>query len=74
MPTPLELLDQHSKHIDKLNVDIANLHKTITVLNMVIDAQVREITFIRNSLSIKDESIEFLKEQNSKLKEQLNTK
>jgi uncharacterized coiled-coil protein SlyX len=74
MPTALELLDQHSKHIDKLNVDIANLHKTITELNMVIDEQVREITFIRNSLSIKDESIEFLKEQNSKLKEQLNTK
>lgn len=53
MPTPLELLEQHSKHIDKLNVDIAKLHNKIAELNKVIDEQVVTITNLNEKLNTK---------------------
>lgn len=53
MPTAIELAEQQSKHIDKLNVDIANLHKRIETLTKIIDEQVETITNLNEQLNTK---------------------
>lgn len=51
MPTALELLDQHSKHIDKLNSIIDGNYTTIAELNKALDEQIKINSELKNQIA-----------------------